>query len=307
MKTDDQGVVLWTKTYAIGSYSSCLQQTTDGGFVLVGMIVTDDQPDIYLVKTNSSGDTLWTKTIGTSDSLEFARAVRQLPDGYIIAGHVGPMPLAGVDGLLVKTDLSGDVMWKRSYGDSLSDVCNSVEIAPDGGFIVSGNTNCMWHVHVGNMWVFKTDPAGNLLWERKYDIALSDYIWSCVKTSDEGYVVTGMLGYTIGGDLWLAKIGPETGNQENQQHTVPHHMIENHPNPFTRSTMISYLVPQSGRVSLEIYDIAGRRICTLVNRFHEKGAHSISFDAATLASGVYFCKLRVGEDVVSTYRMIAVR
>jgi hypothetical protein len=307
LKTDPEGSIIWTKTYAFGSYGNCVQQTTDGGYILVGMIVSAGQPDIYVVKTNSFGDTLWTKTIGSSDSLEFARAIRQLPDGYVIVGHIGPMPMAGVDGLLLKTDPSGEVLWQNTYGDSLSDVVNAIELAPDGGFFVVGNTNCMMHVHIGNMWVFKTDPEGIQQWQRIYDLALSDFAWSCTKTNDSAYVVTGLLGYPLGGDLWLAKIGTETGIEDNPQHTVRQYLIKNHPNPFKKSTMISYAISQPGFVSMEIYDALGRQIQTLVSRFHSDGAYSVYFDATTFPSGVYFCKLRVRNSIAATHRMLIIR
>jgi hypothetical protein len=307
MKTDSEGNTIWTKTYQTGSYGNCVRQTTDNGYILVGMIVSDDQPDIYLVRTDSFGDTLWTKTIGSTDSLEFGRAVRQLSDGYIIVGHIGPMPMAGVDGLLVKTDLSGEVVWTNSYGDSLSDVVNAIEVAPDGGFFVVGNTNCMWHVHIGNMWAFRTDPDGNLLWERRYDIALSDYAWSCTKTSDSCYVISGLLGYPIGGDLWLAKIGPETGIEEITQRSIRYPSIRNRPNPFSKSTVISYSISEPCFVTLGIYDMLGRKVHTLVNEFQRADKYSIRFDARTLASGVYFCKLKVGDAVVETHSMLLVR
>jgi hypothetical protein len=307
LKTDSEGDIAWTQTFQIGSYGNCVQQTEDGGYILVGMIVSNDQPDIYLVKTDSYGDTLWTKIIGSTDSLEFAKAVRQLADGYIAVGHIGPMPVAGVDGLLLKTDPTGEVLWQNTYGDSLSDVVNSVEIAPDGGFFVVGNTNCMWHVHSGNMWAFRTDPDGNLIWERSYDIAMNDYAWSCTATSDSCYVVSGFLGYMIGGDLWLAKIGPETGIEEITKHPVHHPRIRNHPNPFSRSTIISYSISKPGFVSMKVYDALGRQIQVLVSRFHNEGVYSISFDATTFPSGVYFCKLYVGNSIVESHRLLLVR
>lgn len=307
MKTNSVGDIAWTKTYRTGSYGNCVQHTGDGGYILVGMIISDDQPDIYLVKTDPSGDTLWTKTIGCNDSLEFAKAIRQLPDGYIIVGHIGPMPVAGVDGLLLKTDPVGEVLWQNTYGDSLSDVVNSVEVAPDGGFFVVGNTNCVWHVHIGNMWAFRTGPNGNLLWERRYDIALSDYAWSCTRTSDSCYVVSGLLGYTIGGDLWLAKIGPETGIEEITKSPVRHPPIRNHPNPFSKSTVISYSIMEPDFVSLEVYDMLGRKVHTLVNEFQRADKYTIYFDANTLANGVYFCRLKAGGATVETHRMLLIR
>jgi hypothetical protein len=307
MKTSPGGGMVWTKTYETGSYGNCVRQTPDGGYILVGMRVSNDQPDIYLVKTDSIGDTLWTKTIGRVDSLEFGRAIQILPDGYILAGHIGPMPIAGVDGLLVKTDLSGNVLWTNSYGDSLSDVLNTIELAPDGGFYLFGNTNCVFHIHVGNIWAFGTDAQGSMLWQRIYDLALSDYCWSSTKTSDGCCAVTGLLGYTLGGDLWQAKIGMEPGIAENMQPQVGYGMVTNQPNPFNNATKISYVVSQPGFVSLEVYDALGRKIKTLINGFQDAGEYSTYCEAANMPGGVYFCRLLVGNVVVASHRMLLIR
>jgi len=307
MKTDHLGEVTWTKTFQVGSYDSCVLQTADGGYVLAGMVVSNDQPDIYLVKTDSMGDTLWTQTIGRSDSLEFARAVREMSDGYVIAGHIGPMPVASVDGLVVKTDFSGQVLWMNNYDVSLSDVVNSIVPAPGGGYVAAGNANCQWHIHNGNMWVFGINSEGNMLWQRIYDIALNDYVWSCTKTLDSCYVVTGLLGYGFGGDLWLAKIGLEEGVGENSARSVRQNSIRIHPNPFHESTTISYVVAQPDLVDLEIYDMLGRRVCTLVREFKDAGNYSTNFEAENLPNGIYYCNVRVGANNLETKRMLLVR
>lgn len=307
MKTDAMGQIVWTKTYEPGSYGNCARQTDDGGYILAGIHVSNDQPDIYLVKTDSVGDTLWTRTIGNVDSLEFGKTIQLLSDGYVIGGHIGPIPMAGVDGLLVRTDLYGNVIWTNSYGDSLSDVINSIEVAPDGSLFLFGNTNCFFHVHSGNMWVFGTDPAGTLLWERTYDFALNDYCWSSTTTSDGCYAVAGFCGYMFGGDLWQAKIGMEPGIEEGTDNTVHNICLSNHPNPFNYITEISYVVSQAGYVLVEIHDVLGRKVQTLVNRFQEKGDYSVHFDGTNIPAGMYFCTLRVGNAVAVPQRMLLIK
>jgi len=307
MKTNPLGEIVWTKTYAGGSYGNCARQTDDGGFVLTGIRVSNDQPDIYLVKTNSIGDTVWTKTIGTGDSLEFGKTIQILADGYVIGGHIGPMPLAGVQGLLVRTDLYGNVLWTNSYGDSLSDVINAVEVASDGSLVLFGNTNCLFHVHSGNMWVFGVDAQGTLLWQRTYDFALNDYCWSSAKTSDGCYAVAGYLGYIFGGDLWQAKIGIAPGIEEGSDRDTPNMYLNNRPNPFNEITKISYVLSQPGYVLMEIHDALGRKMQTLVNSFQDKGAHSVHFDGTNVPTGMYFCTLRVGDAVAVPQRMLLIR
>ena len=69
---------------------------------------------------------------------------------------------------------------------------------------------------------------------------------------------------------------------------------ENYPNPFNPSTVISYDLPRASEVSLRIYDLLGREVATLVHGMVPAGAHHISWRAAGLASGVYFCRFAAG-------------
>jgi hypothetical protein len=67
---------------------------------------------------------------------------------------------------------------------------------------------------------------------------------------------------------------------------------QNYPNPFNPSTVIGYMIPRSGYVTLEVFDILGRSVRTLVSGEQGFGQHSVRFDASGLASGVYFYRLR---------------
>ena len=84
-------------------------------------------------------------------------------------------------------------------------------------------------------------------------------------------------------------------------------LSQNYPNPFNPETTISYSMPNSGFVTLTIIDILGREILSLVNEFQYKGRYSVNLDASRLASGVYFYKLRVGNNFVKIKKMLLVR
>ncbi len=66
---------------------------------------------------------------------------------------------------------------------------------------------------------------------------------------------------------------------------------QNYPNPFNPNTTISYTLPEASQVKLTVYNSLGEELSTLVNSFNEAGAHTVNFNAARLASGMYFYKI----------------
>jgi len=71
-------------------------------------------------------------------------------------------------------------------------------------------------------------------------------------------------------------------------------LAQNYPNPFNPSTNISYTVPSHQFVSLQVYDVLGRKVATLVNETKDAGTYSVRFDASSLPSGVYLYRLQAG-------------
>ena len=85
---------------------------------------------------------------------------------------------------------------------------------------------------------------------------------------------------------------------------LPLSLCQNFPNPFNPSTTISYYVPETAPVNLEVYDIAGRRVVGLVGKIEEKGRHAVIWngeDAAgnSVAPGVYFYRLTAGRETIA--------
>ena len=301
IRTDANGDTLWTKSFDEGSYGNKVRQTSDGGFILIGSLVSVNQMDILLVKTNSLGELVWEKIIGGNNSLEFGRDLHEVPDGFVLTGHTGPLQ-GSVNALLIKTDFTGEVIWTKTFGGELSDSGNSLELMADGGFVITGIKNAQWYIHYGDVWIFETDSEGNLMWERVYDIRLNDYAWSSVQGRSGGIVITGMVaGIGIGdGDVWVARMGTEPSNiPDNQSNVADYILYQNYPNPFNPTTTIEFSISKTIFVTLKIYDILGEEVATLVSDRLNTGSYSYEWDARDLASGIYLYRLQAGEYVVS--------
>jgi len=74
---------------------------------------------------------------------------------------------------------------------------------------------------------------------------------------------------------------------------------QNYPNPFNPGTTIAFGIPQTGKVTLDVFDILGRRVAELLNEPMEAGRYTINFNASNLASGMYIYRLQTGNTVIT--------
>ena len=72
-------------------------------------------------------------------------------------------------------------------------------------------------------------------------------------------------------------------------------LLQNYPNPFNTSTTLSYMQPQSGPVSIAIYNLLGQRVATIFDGEKQAGRHTITWDAEGFPTGVYFARLEAGK------------
>ena len=161
---DLYATVTFERTYGgvVADYGFSVQQTTDGGYIIAGMTYSfgAGNYDVYLIKTNAQGDTLWTRTYG-GPHFDEGYSVQQTTDGgYIIAGYTYSFGAGTPDSnnvYLVKTNAQGDTLWTRNYNESGG---RCVRQTADGGFIVTGYAADS----AGNydVCLIKTDSLGNV-------------------------------------------------------------------------------------------------------------------------------------------------
>lgn len=195
--------ITFQKTYG-GIYFErawSLQQTSDGGYIITGETAsyTTGYSDVYLIKTNAVGDTVWTKTFGGSGD-ETGFSVRQTSDGgYIISGETG-FGAGDYSVFLIKTDTNGNLVWSKTYGGPGFNYGYCVDQTDDGGYIISGFGENVNGGSVADVYLIKTNANGYPLWRHIYGGVYQDRGYCVKHTTDGGYIITGYTAKNTFGD-----------------------------------------------------------------------------------------------------------
>lgn len=218
VKTDADGAYEWSQVYGGPESEECgsFQQTPDGGFVLFGYTQSygAGNTDFWLVRTNSSGDQLWGKTYGGSES-DIARCGLQTSDGgFIIAGWSNSYGAGLWDMYVVKTDSIGNVQWDTTVGGPDQDLCYAIDQTSDGGYILSGATGSYGSGY-HDVFLVKLEPTGAVSWEKTLGGTDWDYCFSVDAETDGGFFLAGRTKSFGSGDYdaYLIKTDSE-GNVE---------------------------------------------------------------------------------------------
>ena len=209
----------WAVTFGgwyidVGHY---VQQTTDGGYIITGYTRSygPSGRNVWLIKTDSSGNELWNNTFGGADDEE-GFCVQQTTDGgYIITGYTKSFGAGLEDVLLIKTDSGGNQQWLKTFGGGNNDGGRSVRQTADGGYIIAGYTSSSGAGSV-DAWLIKTDASGNPTWTKTLGGSSTDGAYCMQLTTDDGYILAGWtMSYGPGSLLnaWLVKTD-NTGNQQ---------------------------------------------------------------------------------------------
>ena len=301
IKTDENGVELWSKTFGGSDWDNgnSVQQTSDGGYIITGSIEYEaGDSDVLLIKTDASGDTVWTKTFGGSNDDSGLSVQQTIDGGYVLTGYTESYGAGGADVWLIKTDASGDTVWTNTFGGSGYDRGYSVQQTTGGGYIITGYNKSLGG-GVEDVWLIKTNASGDTVWTNAWGLN-GGKGYSVQQTSDGGYIITGGIEYEAGGaDVLLILVAPDTGfiAIEDSPRLYPNSFLldQNYPNPFNPTTTISFELSMSTTVNLSIYNVTGQLVETLVSEHKNVGYHSVIWNASGVGSGLYFYRIEAGE------------
>lgn len=372
LKVTMDGDTLWSRDFGGQQWDFCKQVValSDGGAALFGQTYSygAGEGDFYLIRLNSDGDSLWTRTYGGA-GLESGESIAVTSDGgFILAGYTESFGAGKTDMYVVRTDATGDTLWTKTFGGPEDDFCYSVATTADDGYVLAGNSyshvpnpgksvfivikdggSSQWtkyDPYLGdNYWrnVFVEPGSGNItvvgyntegifgkedgrivryggldgVWNgmaKDHGSAKNDRFYDAKMTSDGGYVMVGSTEgflnrfddvYLVKGDAFGLSVDPELGVNEI---TVGDHVygVAIGPNPFSaeRPTLFIQGFDEIIRkikepLSVRFYNAVGQVV------LHQQvTSGSTRIESANLTSGIYSYQLVSGATVLATGKAV---
>jgi len=265
-----------------------------GNVYVTGESSAGNGSDCVTLKYNSSGVLQWTGIYNSpsgGNDAGYSMAIDN-SGNILIAGST----ITGVadDMLTLKYSPAGTLQWARTFNGTANgyDIANSVTADAAGNVYVSGYT----HVDsTTDYTTIKYNPAGVQQWVKHFEGGINSYDRATAIQIDafNNIIVTGnSAGTGTGSDIAVVKYSQIVGLTHTSGETPESFSLsQNYPNPFNPFTVISFSTPKAGFVKLSVYDILGREVSIPVNEYLSPGSYSYNFDAANLASGIYFYAL----------------
>jgi len=194
LKTDKNGNQEWMKTCGtnVNEESNCICQTSDNGFAITGFTAyqAGEGFNVYLVKTDESGNKEWDNTFG-GDSVDWGSSVVQTADdGFIVVGMTKSYGAGKFDIYIIKTDKNGQEEWSETYGGAYKDEALSIQPTIDNGYIVTGYSS-FEDGYDYRVFLLKLDNLGKEEWYKTVTgegYAIGRSIQQC---SDGGFIIAG--------------------------------------------------------------------------------------------------------------------
>lgn len=185
IKLDKNGEEVWYKTLIYDTYDSgedhlySLYPTSDGGYILAGATnVMTNSADVWLVKTDATGNMEWQKTYdGGKWDGSYSRDIYQTSDGgYIIYALTDSYGAGDTDVWIIKTDANGEIEWTETCGESKCEgTGEGLDLTSDGGYVfVNTKNHHGFGAPRGDIWINKIDDAGNVQWSLTFGTKWED-------------------------------------------------------------------------------------------------------------------------------------
>ncbi len=289
MKLDSAGNVQWAKTYGLAKWDQFVAayQTADHGFLVAGTTDTslnNSTRKTLLLKTDSSGNILWSKTFSNVNNNYVYKMIKTLDSNYIMVGFITTI---GQDINLLKTDSIGTIIWSKAYGNSNSEEGRSVLSVEDGGYLVGGSYNL-------NNYLIKTDAYGtsncnetspNILAENiSYPLLTSTFFQGTKDTNYSEIVNSTLYSPVINTLCYSVSINEHTNN-----------LFHLYPNPASDFIAIKHNISFSQKkLIVSLFNVYGQRLMESQIKASEG---DLEISLKDFPQGIYFVNLFDGEKI----------
>lgn len=216
VKIDVNGNVVWNKTYggSMEDAGRAIAATEDNNYFVAGYTnsMGNGDYDFLLLKIDASGNLLWNKTYGGSQSDE-AYAIANTAGGFVIVGDTRSKGAGDNDAWIIKVDLNGDLVWDKTVGGEGFDMPNCVTASNYGGYLVGGFTFSFGNGE-RDFWLFKVDDQGNVLWSCTVGRSGFEEAYAVLETAENEFVMAGWTNSIGQGhyDFYIVKISVENSS-----------------------------------------------------------------------------------------------
>ncbi len=205
LRIDSAGQHMWNQTFGGASheYASGIIPCSGGGFAISGTTYSFGlgPSDVWLIRIDDAGNHLWNRTYGGASGEYGGAVVECTGGGFAITGSTYNST-TDYDALLVRTDSLGNLLWNQTYGGDDYDRTGDIIQSVNGGFALLGTTES----YVGasdDVWLIRTNAAGDLMWNRTYDGHSFDFGYGLVESNNDFVLVGVTTG--DGDDVWVIR------------------------------------------------------------------------------------------------------
>ena len=320
LKFNSSGARLWATYYGGSNQDDGYRICTDnsGALYVTGMTSSTNFPtqiltgaynqttygggyDIFILKFNSSGAKLWATYYGGS-GYDVGQAICTDNSGNLyvtgqtwstsfptqtLTGAYNQITLGGGrDAFILKFNSSSARIWATYYGGNSNDYGHGICTDNSGALYVTGATESSDFPLQELTGAYNQTYGGS---SDAYILKFGSKVLVCHKGKTISISPNAVAAHLAHGDY--------LGNCGDQLVTLPteFELHENYPDPFNPATRIDYSLPFDSKVSLQIFDVLGREVVTLVNENQKAGYYTVDFNASNLASGIYYYRMSAGD------------
>lgn len=175
-----------------------IRQTSDEGYIIAGKYHPSGEtfPDLYYLKTNEFGDSLWATQYGEDGYNDAVFIFPTVDNCYLAGGNFRVSGEAESYINLAKLNSAGGIIWAYTYGDTGIDLANDAVMTSDGGLIVTGLTNPPG-IDNYDVYLLRVNSDGDTLWTRTYGFEYFDLGWSVADIESGGFMVLANIRYSL--------------------------------------------------------------------------------------------------------------